>query len=300
MNPAGHIVAAVGLFPQDDPVLARAAEIARAHRAKLTVVHVIDSLTGYDFASTELRRIQQQIRLDAHTRVETAVARQVAGVDTVDIRIESGSPFACLIGLIEEINADLIVMRAHQRDSLRDKIIGSTTDRVVRAGTSPVLVVKRPATQDYQRVVVAAATADDSGGLAAFAAGLFPLAALYLIHVVQIPSQLEAAMLHAGFGQNVAAHRQALVRKAKAELSAVFAGLGPRPVKGVMRVLVGDPARSLVRSTWSSKVGLIALGTGDTSRIRRALLGSVTRRVLNDAACDVLIRPPVDSTGPGG
>ncbi|HSH29432.1 MAG TPA: universal stress protein [Thiohalobacter sp.] len=299
MIQARHIIAAVGQFPQDDPVLTRAVEIARAHRARLTVAHVIDSLTGFDSASTELMRIQQQMRIEAYGRVEAAVAEQAAGVDTIDIRIETGSPFLRLIDLIDEGNADLVVMRAHQRDSVADKIIGSTTDRVIRASNSPVLVVKRPATRAYQRVVVATATADDSDALVPFAAALFPQTGLYLIHVVQIPPQLEAAMLHAGVGQSVAAHRQALVRKAKAELNAVSKRLDPRPIRGMARVLAGDPATSLVRATWSPKVGLIVLGPGGAGRIRRALLGSVTQRVLNNAACDVLICRTLDGTAPG-
>ena len=40
--------------------LERAVEIALAHRARPTIVHVIDSLTAFNFASTDLRRIQHQ------------------------------------------------------------------------------------------------------------------------------------------------------------------------------------------------------------------------------------------------
>ena len=207
----------------------------------------------------------------------------------IDIRIETGSPPLRLIKLIDEVNADLVVMRAHQSDSILAKIIGSTTDRVIRAACAPVLVVKRPVMQTYQRVVVAIETSDDSGAVVPFVAALFPLAGLHLIHVVQIPPQFEVAMLHSGTGQSVAAHRDALIRKAKDSLRELSKRLAHRPTRSTTRVMVGDPAPSLIRATWSPKVDLVVLGPGGTGMIRRALLGSVTQRLLRSAACDVLI-----------
>lgn len=300
MDQERNIVAAVGQFPQDDPVLARAAEIARAHQARLTIVHVIDGFSGFDPVPADLDPIlmQQQIRLIAHEGVETVVARQVVGVAGIDIRIETGSPSLRLIELTDEINADLVVMRAHQGDSILEKIIGSTTDRVIRTSRAPVLVVKRPVTQAYQRVVVSIDTSDDSSAVVPFVAELVPLAGLQLIHVVRIPPQFEAAMLHAGDGQSVAAHRDALIRKSKACLRDISKRLANRPIRSAVRVVVGDPATSLVRATWSPKVDLIVMGPSGTGRIRQALLGSVTRRVLRSAACDVLICRTAGRVGP--
>ncbi len=90
MNQIGNVLAAVGQFPQNDPVLARAAEIARAHRARLTIVHVIDSLTGFDLAPTDLALIQHQIGLIARENIEAAITRQAIDIPTIDIRIETG------------------------------------------------------------------------------------------------------------------------------------------------------------------------------------------------------------------
>lgn len=292
MDRARNIVAAVGQFPQDDPVLARAAEIARAHRARLTIVHVTDGLSGFDPvpAGLDPARIQKQTQLIAREGVEAAIARQVVGVAEIDIRTETGSPSLRLTELSEEIGADLVVMRAHQGGSILEKIIGSTTDRVIRASSVPVLVVKRPVTQAYQRVAVAADMSDGPGAAPHCVAALFPLAGLYLIHVVHFPLQFETVMLRAGSSlAGIAAHRGALIREAKAYLRDLSKTLDQRPLRSAVRVVVGDPATSLVRATWSPKVDLIALGAGSTGRLRRALLGRVTRRVLRNAACDVLI-----------
>lgn len=289
MDQVKNIIAAVGKFPQDAPVLARAAEIARSHEARLTIVHIIESLTGFEFASPDLRLIQHQMRASAFESIEAAMAKHVSGVADVDVRIETGSPSQRLVELIDEVAADLVVMRAHQRNSIIKKIVGSTTDRVVRSSPVPVLVVKRPVARDYKHIVVSIDTSDSSDALAPYVAALFPLAKLTLIHFVQIPHQFEAAMLRAGSGQSMAAHRDALINKAKVSLRALSKQLEDRLESSVTRVVVGDPATSLVRSTWSRKVNLIVVGSGGSSKLRPTMLGSVTRRLLRDAACDVLV-----------
>lgn len=271
-------------------MLARAVEIARAHRARLTIVHVIDNFTGHNLAPTYLSLIQGQMRSIARENIEAAITKQEVGGIKIDIRIVIGSPSLQLIELTDEISADLVVIRAHRGGSILDKMIGSTTDRVIRATRVPVLVVKRPVTQAYQRILVAAETTERFGAVVALVAALFPLAGLHLAHVLHIPPQLEEAMLRAGSGQTgIMSHRDALMHKAKAYMHDMSEKLANRPVRSTTKVAIGDPAQSLVRMTRNSKVNLIVLGPDSTSIIMRALLGSVTRKVLRAATCDVLI-----------
>lgn len=237
-----------------------------------------------------MSQIQHQIQISAQKTIELAIARMEIEVAGIDIRIEIGTPSLRLIEVNNEINADLIVMRANHSESILEKIIGSTTDRVIRTSHTPVLVVKRPVTQAYQRIVLSIDTFDDSAVVAPFVAALFPLAGLQLNHVVQISTQFEVAMQRAGSGQaGIVAHRDALINRAKKFLRDLSQKLANRPQRTVVRVVVGDPATSLVRATWNPIVELIVLGPGSTSRIRWTLLGSVTRRVLRAATCDVLI-----------
>lgn len=289
MDQIRNIVAAVGVFPQDESVLLRASEIAHAHGARLTVVNIIDTLTGFNFVSADLMRIQQQMRLDAHKSVNEAVAKLVVGVADIDIRIEFGSPSMRLIELADEIKADLVIMRAHQRDSIRKKIIGSTTDRVIRVGRIPILVVKRSVEQAYQSVVVSIDNSDGFAGVLPFVERLCPLAKLSLIHVVQISNELQAAMMKAGVGNSIETHRDASIRNANSVLKKILETLEYRSTRTTTRVISGDPATSLVRATWNPNVDLIVLAPNSTGVIRRALLGSVAQRVLRDAACDILI-----------
>lgn len=54
---------------------------------------------------------------------------------------EPGRPWAALVAAAEEGATDLIVMSSRGHDSVGDRILGSTTDRVLRHSPVPVLVV---------------------------------------------------------------------------------------------------------------------------------------------------------------
>jgi nucleotide-binding universal stress UspA family protein len=75
-------------------------------------------------------------------------------------------------------------------------------------------------------------------------------------------------------------------RKAENELDAFLSG-DPRNLKVKRILLYGDPADQIVSYAESEKAGLIVLPTHGYGRFRQFLLGSVTTKVLHDAACPV-------------
>lgn len=58
---------------------------------------------------------------------------------------------------------------------------------------------------------------------------------------------------------------------------------------GKIRVVRGDAATALVRLARSGKTDLVALGMQGKNAISKMVLGSVARRVLAGASCDVLL-----------
>lgn len=286
------ILAAIGQFPSAADVLSRAHEIARVHGALLRIVHVVelpaeagdpgnpDSLTG-------------QAGLAARERIEAALAPLNSDDGRVEIHIIAGSPALALIDLCRENPVDLIVMRAHQKARISYAILGSVSDRVVAAAVAPVLIIRRAATRPYGHALLATNGEDGAGQALAFTAQLLPGASIRAVQAVQITPQLKEAMLRAGTDRAaLEAHRATLVRNARADLAALAAE-APRPIRTA--VLRGDPSEALTRAARIPSVDLIAVGPGRAGLIRRAFIGSVTRRLLRDAACDVLVcHPPAD------
>ena len=82
-----------------------------------------------------MRTVRRQARR-LHYRMEAA------GIEGVQIShyVGSGSPAAAILARAEESHADLIVMGAHGRTGIGEKLIGTVADRVLRHTTVPVLL----------------------------------------------------------------------------------------------------------------------------------------------------------------
>jgi nucleotide-binding universal stress UspA family protein len=68
-----------------------------------------------------------------------------AGVD-VEIRQLPGSPdrAGAILAVMSEIQPELVVIGMRKRNPVGELIIGSTTQRILRAAECPVLVAKAP------------------------------------------------------------------------------------------------------------------------------------------------------------
>src|SRR4030066_2328266 len=77
------------------------------------------------------------------------------------------------------------LFRSHGRGELKDWLLGTTAERVVRKGDRPVLVVKRPPEGPYRHVLVAVDFSDTSHRALALAAHLAPGAHLTLLHAYE-------------------------------------------------------------------------------------------------------------------
>ncbi|WP_291731452.1 universal stress protein [Leisingera sp. F5] len=290
-----RILAAVERFPQDDAVLERGFEIANRLGAVLTIVHVVE-LPDHAAARALADTFRSQSDFAARDRIEVALRRNGIGPTGTEIRIEAGSPAQRLVEICDEFAPELVVMRANQKPWILEKLLGSTTQAVVAAGTVPVLIVKQASSKPYGRVILAVDGPDYVPEVLAVVTSLLPDAALELVQAVKIPPQLEAAILRVGLAQTeLTAHRDALADEAEKRLGSLAAGLRHRVEWQVLR---GEPAEELIRATQCPDTNLITLGPSRSSLIRRAFVGSVTQRLLREAACDVLICRPAEAGVP--
>jgi nucleotide-binding universal stress UspA family protein len=73
--------------------------------------------------------------------LDDVVARARAGSIGIDTLLREGSPALEIVGVADEIAADLIVMGTHGRRGVARALLGSVAEHVVRAGRAPVLTV---------------------------------------------------------------------------------------------------------------------------------------------------------------
>ena len=119
-------------------------------KVELTLLQVVSFLTRYAVAGEaatpifytekEMEQIQQEAR-DYLNRVGEGIRSKRV---SVEIRVGIGSAADEIIKAADEINVDLIAMSTHGRSGISRWAFGSVTDRVLRGGHKPVLVVRVP------------------------------------------------------------------------------------------------------------------------------------------------------------
>ncbi|MFC5386473.1 universal stress protein [Aquamicrobium segne] len=281
------IIAAIALENGEQQVARRAIRLAADHGAKLVLAHAIESLPESDpeLPSPANEEAIANV-LSAEAVASLKQMAESAAVQT-EIEVECGKADQLIERLIRDHAADLLVIGPGKPQNLREKIFGSTADRVVRTGLCPIVIVKRPIDEPYRRVIAAIDFSPMSFAAAQTAVQIAPSAKLELIHALEIPLSFEQAMLKVGTSQaEIEQYRQAKAQAAYVELRAVRTDLA---MAGKTRVVRGDAATALVRLARSGKTDLVALGIQGKNAISKMVLGSVARRVLAGASCDVLL-----------
>ncbi len=121
--------------------LARAAALARAEEATLTILYVIPRYQEMvEFLRTEA--MDQSLRAAAEKVL--AEAREIASAPGLVVRTEIGEGHAAdeILGAARDLGNDLVVMGTYGWTGVSKAIMGSTTSRVITHASAPVLVVK--------------------------------------------------------------------------------------------------------------------------------------------------------------
>jgi manganese transport protein len=138
-QPSKHIAAALGRDAHDAAVISRALSLAKADKALLTLIHVVDSPSSQVYASNEV--------YDEHTRDDEQYLQEIAteilssGVP-VEIALAFGDPSKELTKFALSHEVDLLVMGSHGHRLLGDLLWGETVDPVRHQVEIPVMVVR--------------------------------------------------------------------------------------------------------------------------------------------------------------
>lgn len=134
-------------FSEDATASVRfAGNLAKIMRAKLTLLHVVAPLplnaTRY---RAEIRAYDAEIKTDAKAKLQ-ALVKTIPGVRT-QILIRQETPFHGVIDAAKELGSDLIVIPTRGFTGLKNFLLGSTAEKVVRHATCPVLTFTHHATK---------------------------------------------------------------------------------------------------------------------------------------------------------
>ena len=286
-----NVLAATDLSAASKQGAVRAARIASAHGARLTLLHVVEQdwivaarsvASGRDFQAA----VEEQCRIQL-----SVLADELAG--EVGIRAEpvlrTGSPVQQLRQAAE--GADLVVVAAGGASHpLRDATLGSTAARLARLATRPILVVRTAAQDHYRRVLVATDFSEASPDGLRAAMRLAPEAAMELVHCFELAYEGRlrlAGAADADLERYRNQSRAVAEREARELLQRAQAPAGAR-----VSVRQGDARFELLSAAKEHRADLLVVGKQGRSFLADTLLGSVSSWLLAEAPCDVLVVPP--------
>jgi len=124
----------------------KAIEMAKASRAELLIVHVVNPIVpvaGEGYVSPKMYdEIAASSRAWARKQLDTLVAKaRKSGVRARGLLLE-GATHEQIVRAARTKRADLIVMGTHGRSGLAKLFLGSVAGRVVTSATVPVLTVR--------------------------------------------------------------------------------------------------------------------------------------------------------------
>lgn len=148
------------LSPNARHAFGYAAGLANRYNAGVTVLHVIedlsptaDSLVINIIGETKWNEIRHKNENEVLETMKTRLKSFCDGVSsefpacqfiTDDILVRIGIPVEEILSEVKAGGYDLVVMGAHGRGVLSDTLMGSTSRRVLRRCTAPVLVIRLP------------------------------------------------------------------------------------------------------------------------------------------------------------
>lgn len=124
--------------------------LSPALKVEITLLQVLSSLTHYvvageagvqvPYTEQEMKQIKKQVA-DYLKKAGEGLRKKGA---IVKIKVSTGNPPDEISKAADEINADLVAMSTHGRSGLRRLAFGSVTDKVLRGGNKPVLMIRAP------------------------------------------------------------------------------------------------------------------------------------------------------------
>jgi manganese transport protein len=133
-----HIAAALGRDDGDAAIISRALSLAKAEKAMLTLIHVVDSAPAQVYSSDVY---DEHTREDEQYLLEIAEEVRASGV-VVEIALPHGDPSKELVNYAASHKVDMLVMGSHGHRLLGDLLWGQTVDPVRHRVKIPVLVVR--------------------------------------------------------------------------------------------------------------------------------------------------------------
>ena len=274
--------------------LAYAAHLVARGNGRLVVIFVEDPmLIAAAAVAYDEKLLVDKARKELRRLVERTIAPSGLPLDSVVLDVAVGRPHQEISWTAERLGCDLIVMGAHGRTGGSRMMLGSTTHRILRHSSLPVLatppVTGRPRAvpKSWPGALIIArldiGARDRADALAASVAARELGTELELVHVVEpIPNP---------YWLEVDADRRNLQRQRRAIARLTQLQDELKGVATAVRVEAGKPAEEIARIAAEKRVGLVVMTRRRGQGLFGPRQGSISYEVLCKANTPVLALP---------
>jgi len=285
-----RILVATDFSAPAEHAVERAALLAKRSGAELRLVHAVPERSLVDRLFPSSRVTQVMMTRGVETVLQSAARAIEQRFDVVPSwSIQYGSASRAIRDAQAEFDADLLVIgvRGEGAPTLLSTL-GGTALKLLALGTTPVLLVRRPAEDQYRRLLVAVDDSEVAPRLLAVARRLADRADCLVLQAFQAPFAARLAILEiAEAAIDAYALEQRIMRERTLAALMADAGFDERIKPHVVR---GDPMPVVMDHIVSVRPDLVMVGRhGAPHREgQMSMLGSVSMGVAMSAPCDVL------------
>ena len=299
MKTLSRVLAATDLSAPARHAVNRGFQIAASSQARYSVIHALELETLdalREWMGENVTSVKDKLEEDARNNLQQLLTEEGSnhGIKAESV-VMNGPHLAVITTYAEQSGAELLVIGERGKDFLRHHLLGSTASRLIRKSFKyPVLVVKQPPHEPYKRILIPLDFSNASVKAVKFSRQLAPDAKLVLLHAFEVP--FEGKIVYAGVDERVIEQYRITTREralAKIRDVARLAGLDVTDYTPL--IVHGDPSQTVIDQEQELGVDLIVMGKHGKSFTEDLLLGSVTKHVLAESQCDVLVVDVADA-----
>lgn len=270
-----HILVATDFSAGSNRAVERAAHLAGQHQAQLSLMHV-----NWD-GDTHPPNAGERLALTAR-RLSRKLDSRVNVIDK-----GSGLP----MHLLEASHrADLLVLAFRSEHPFTALLRGRALDRVTRHCQCPVLLVKNEAPGPYRQVMVAVDLSPRSHTLVKLACAIAGDADVGLFHATNTRGEAMLRSAEASYAA-ISIYRREVEMYARGRLIQLADSFEARRNRVMSVVGRGDPAMQVLVHRDHANADIVIIGKGHRPRWMDWLLGSITHRIVDRVASDVMVVP---------
>ncbi|NQD57107.1 universal stress protein [Pseudomonas sp. CM25] len=291
MSPLKHILVATDLSPFARNAAERAAVLSQAQQAPLDLLYIANPAPFERLKQLVVPDddLLQRVRDSAGEKLRAQAAMLFQRYDiAAGVQVANGSVTTEISRVVQDKGSDLLVCGAKGQGVGRRLLLGSTVHKMLDRMPCPLLVVKQAPRDAYRTVLVPVDFSPASQRAIELAKAIAPQAEIILLHVYEAP--FESSIRFAHIDHDTLTHYRNVIRKdAVKQLAALSEIAGVADARQI--VLHGDPGWRIAEQELALECDLIVVGKQGESALEALLVGSVTKHVLNESQCDVLVSP---------